>query len=81
MRRYDAGSTIGGIMKTPIFDFVKNYNDQNQSRFHMPGHKGVPFLGCEPLDITEIDKFFDYLGSARNRDCKTDTLIAVGYDF
>ena len=42
-------------MKTPIFDFVKNYNDQNQSRFHMPGHKGVPFLGCEPLDITEID--------------------------
>ena len=42
-------------MNTPIFDFVKSYNEQNQSRFHMPGHKGVSFLGCEPLDITEID--------------------------
>lgn len=24
------------------------------SRLHMPGHKGKPLLGCEPLDITEI---------------------------
>lgn len=41
-------------MQTPIVDFVKKYADSNISRFHMPGHKGIPFLGCEPYDITEI---------------------------
>lgn len=42
-------------MDTPIVDFVKNYAKQEISRLHMPGHKGVSFLGCEKLDITEID--------------------------
>ena len=42
-------------MKTPIVDFVKQYAESDISRFHMPGHKGNPFLGCEALDITEID--------------------------
>jgi len=43
-------------MKTPIFDYVNEYICGNPSRFHMPGHKGVPgFLGIEPRDITEID--------------------------
>ena len=41
-------------MKTPIFDFVKKYADSDISRFHMPGHKGKSFLGCERYDITEI---------------------------
>ena len=41
-------------MKTPIADFVKNYTKSNTKRLHMPGHKGVSFLGCEPYDITEI---------------------------
>ncbi len=41
-------------MNTPIADFVKNYSEKNSTRFHMPGHKGQPFLGCEPFDITEI---------------------------
>lgn len=41
-------------MKTPICDFIKDYAAKDPSRFHMPGHKGVPFLGCEPLDVTEI---------------------------
>lgn len=41
-------------MKTPIADFVKNYAKKDMSRFHMPGHKGAAFLGCETLDITEI---------------------------
>lgn len=41
-------------MKTPVFDFVKAYSDGSISRFHMPGHKGAPVLGCEPFDITEI---------------------------
>lgn len=41
-------------MKTPIYDFVKEYIEREPSRFHMPGHKGKSFLGCESLDITEI---------------------------
>lgn len=41
-------------MNTPIADFVKNYSGKKSTRFHMPGHKGQPFLGCEPFDITEI---------------------------
>ncbi len=42
-------------MNTPIYDFVRSYADSGNSRFHMPGHKGIPLLGCEELDITEID--------------------------
>lgn len=42
-------------MNTPIVDFVKRYSLSGVSRLHMPGHKGVSFLGCENLDITEIN--------------------------
>lgn len=42
-------------MSTPICDFVRRYRQSDPVRFHMPGHKGYPFLGFEPLDITEID--------------------------
>ena len=42
-------------MNTPIFDFVSQYVKRGTSRFHMPGHKGHPYLGCEERDITEID--------------------------
>lgn len=38
-------------MKTPICDFVKNYENKNSVRLHMPGHKGKSYQG----DITEID--------------------------
>ena len=41
-------------MKTPIYDFVKNYSNSTVARFHMPGHKGRGALGCETYDITEI---------------------------
>ena len=41
-------------MKTPIHDFIVRYNKQNPKRFHMPGHKGASYLGCEAYDITEI---------------------------
>lgn len=41
-------------MDTPIVDFVKAYAQSGKARFHMPGHKGVSFFGCEQLDITEI---------------------------
>lgn len=42
-------------MKTPIYDFARTYADSDPLRLHMPGHKGMSFLGCEDLDITEID--------------------------
>lgn len=42
-------------MNTPICDFVRRYADERTLRLHMPGHKGVPLLGVEPLDLTEID--------------------------
>lgn len=42
-------------MNTPICDFVRRYADEGNLRLHMPGHKGVPLLGVEPLDLTEID--------------------------
>lgn len=41
--------------KTPICDFVAKYAEQKYARFHMPGHKGKSVLGCEQLDITEIN--------------------------
>ena len=41
-------------METPVADFVRRYASSGTVRFHMPGHKGVPALGCEPFDITEI---------------------------
>ena len=47
-------------MKTPIVDYVRQYNESDTVRAHMPGHKGTAFLGFEGLDITEI-KGADYL--------------------
>ena len=42
-------------MDTPIADFLRAYAASGTGRFHMPGHKGRGPLGCESLDITEID--------------------------
>ncbi len=41
-------------MNTPIVDFLKAYQAGNMTRFHMPGHKGKAFLGCEAWDLTEV---------------------------
>ena len=41
-------------METPVVRFVKEYKNSRKTRFHMPGHKGHVFFGCEPYDITEI---------------------------
>ncbi len=37
-------------MKTPVSDFIKEYENKRAVRFHMPGHKGKKYGG----DITEI---------------------------
>ncbi|WMJ22549.1 aminotransferase class I/II-fold pyridoxal phosphate-dependent enzyme [Paludicola sp. MB14-C6] len=48
-------------MNTPIFDFLTNYRNQNGSRLHMPGHKGIgiapkgsSYESIYSYDITEI---------------------------
>ena len=41
-------------MNTPVCDFVRSYMEAEPLRLHMPGHKGVPVLGVEQLDITEV---------------------------
>ena len=41
-------------MNTPIYDFVNKYSKGTPVRMHMPGHKGKGPLGCESIDITEI---------------------------
>ncbi len=41
-------------MESPIADFLRSYAASHTARFHMPGHKGRGPLGCEALDITEI---------------------------
>ncbi|MBQ8165235.1 MAG: aminotransferase class V-fold PLP-dependent enzyme [Clostridia bacterium] len=40
---------------TPICDFVNEYIKKDAMRLHMPGHKGVAFVGPEKADITEIE--------------------------
>jgi arginine/lysine/ornithine decarboxylase len=42
------------MVKTPIADFLNDYNQKEMVRLHMPGHKGVSFSGPENNDITEI---------------------------
>lgn len=42
-------------MKTPLDDFLEEYVKENKRRFHMPGHKGRAFVGCEEYDITEVE--------------------------
>lgn len=41
-------------MNTPVVDFLRTYAQKQGVRFHMPGHKGQTFLGCEGWDITEV---------------------------
>ena len=42
-------------MKTPICEFVEQYAREGNVRLHMPGHKGIPFLGVEDRDIAEVE--------------------------
>ena len=55
-------------MKTPICDFVEQYARKGNLRLHMPGHKGIPFLGVEDRDITEVEGA-DVLYHAEAKEC------------
>ena len=71
-------------MKTPIVDFVKKYNNNGFSRFHMPGHKGRGALGIEEYDITEICGA-DCLGTAngiiKESEDNASSLFLTGHSF
>ena len=41
-------------MDTPILNFLRDYRQAGMARLHMPGHKGRGILGCEAVDLTEI---------------------------
>ena len=67
-------------MKTPICDFVNNYISQNQTRLHMPGHKGCGLLGFEDYDITEItgaDSLFEADGIIKESEQNASALFGA----
>lgn len=66
---------------TPIWDFVKKYDEDNVTRLHMPGHKGRTFLGCESLDITEIsgaDSLYEAEGIIAESEANAANLFGSG---
>ena len=68
-------------MKTPIYDFVNSYAKKDTARLHMPGHKGVSFLGCEKMDITEIrgaDELYDAEGIIAESEQNAKSLFGFG---
>ena len=69
------------MMKTPICDFVRQYQEQGVLRLHMPGHKGKPHLGPEPWDITEIagaDELYHPTGIIRESEENAARLFGAG---
>jgi len=65
-------------MKTPICDFVKEYNSGGYVRLHMPGHKGKELVGGESIDITEIfgaDSLYDASGIIRESEQNASLLF------
>lgn len=71
-------------MQTPIADFVSAYAAGGSSRFHMPGHKGRRFLGCEPYDITEIagaDSLYEAEGIIAESESCAAKLFGTGATF
>ena len=65
-------------MNTPICDFVRKYTERRVLRLHMPGHKGVSFLGMEHMDITEIagaDSLYEADGIISQSEANASTLF------
>ncbi len=71
-------------MRTPIFDFVKRYAESGRLKLHMPGHKGVGRLGCEALDITEIegaDSLYECAGIIAESERNVSELFGFGHTY
>ena len=68
-------------MKTPICDFIKKYNNEDISRLHMPGHKGITFIGCEKNDLTEVlgaDSLYQASGIIKESEDNASLLFGSG---
>ena len=71
-------------MNTPIYDFLRDYAKSPTVRFHMPGHKGRAYLGCERLDITEIkgaDSLYEADGIIAESEANASRLFGSGATF
>lgn len=71
-------------MQTPIVDFVRKYQKDGVTRFHMPGHKGQSYLGCEWADITEIhgaDSLYEADGIIAESERNASALFDSGRTF
>lgn len=71
-------------MNTPIYDFLRDYAKSPAVRFHMPGHKGRAYLGCERLDITEIkgaDSLYEADGIIAESEANASRLFGSGATF
>lgn len=69
------------MISTPICDFAKAYEQSGAVRLHMPGHKGVPVLGAEGRDLTEIDGadvLYDAKGIIRESEENARSLFDTG---
>ncbi len=65
-------------MNTPVCDFVNEYENKDSLRLHMPGHKGLDFLGFESKDITEIsgaDSLYEANGIIKESEKNTSRLF------
>ena len=68
-------------MESPIADFLRSYAASHTARFHMPGHKGRGPLGCEALDITEIqgaDSLYEAAGIIAQSEQNAAALFGTG---
>lgn len=68
-------------MDSPIAAFLREYAASNIARFHMPGHKGSGPLGCEALDITEIqgaDSLYEAAGIIAQSEQNASALFGTG---
>ncbi len=49
-------------MKTPIYDFIKEYESKNALRLHMPGHKGKDGMAFDVTEINGADSLYEASG-------------------
>ena len=72
-------------MTTPVWDFLRRYQEEGKTRFHMPGHKGVNGpLGCERWDLTEIpgaDSLYEAAGIIAESEKNAAALFGSGAAF
>lgn len=71
-------------MNTPVSDFLKKYAKSDFVRFHMPGHKGKSFVGCEAYDITEIngaDVLYSCKGIIKESEDNLSSLFGTAHSF